>query len=78
MALKLPVWHASDRARGRPGVGTVRGERGRSDHARANVYPRNVRPEQKIDAADALIMGIARCIAAAGLGLRDPRLEFVG
>ena len=36
---------------------------GRYD-ARANVYPRKVRPEQKIDAAVALIMTIARCMAA--------------
>jgi phage terminase large subunit-like protein len=34
---------------------------GRYD-ARSNVYPRKARPEQKIDAAIALIMGIARCI----------------
>ena len=32
--------------------------------ARANVYPRKARPEQKIDAAVALIMGIACCMAA--------------
>jgi phage terminase large subunit-like protein len=36
---------------------------GRYD-ARANVYPRETRPEQKIDAAVALIMAIARCMAA--------------
>ena len=36
---------------------------GRYD-ARANVYPRKARPEQKIDAAVALIMAIARCMAA--------------
>lgn len=36
---------------------------GRYD-ARANVYPRKARPEQKIDAAIALIMAIARCMAA--------------
>lgn len=36
---------------------------GRYD-VRSNVYPRKVRPEQKIDAAIALIMGIARCMAA--------------
>jgi phage terminase large subunit-like protein len=35
---------------------------GRYD-VRANVYPRRVRPEQKIDAAIALIMAVARCIA---------------
>jgi phage terminase large subunit-like protein len=35
---------------------------GRYD-VRSNVYPRKARPEQKIDAAIALIMGIARCIA---------------
>ena len=32
--------------------------------ARGNVYPRKARPEQKIDGAIALIMGIARCMAA--------------
>jgi phage terminase large subunit-like protein len=37
---------------------------GRYD-ARANVYPKRGRPEQKIDAAVALIMGIARAMAAA-------------
>ena len=37
---------------------------GRRYHARANVYPRKARPEQKIDAAIALIMAIARCMAA--------------
>ena len=37
---------------------------GRYD-VRANVYPRRGRPEQKIDAAVALIMGIARAMAAA-------------
>jgi len=36
---------------------------GRYD-ARANVYPKKSRPEQKIDAAIAAIMGIARCMAA--------------
>jgi phage terminase large subunit-like protein len=36
---------------------------GRYD-ARANVYPRKARPEQKIDAAVVLIMAIARCMAA--------------
>ena len=36
---------------------------GRYD-ARANVYPRKARPEQKIDAAVALIMAIARCMAS--------------
>jgi phage terminase large subunit-like protein len=35
---------------------------GRYD-VRANVYPRRVRPEQKIDAAIALIMAVARCMA---------------
>lgn len=30
--------------------------------ARGNVYPRKARPENKIDAAVALIMGIARCM----------------
>ena len=33
---------------------------GRYD-ARSNVYPRRARPEQKIDAAIALIMAVARC-----------------
>jgi phage terminase large subunit-like protein len=32
--------------------------------ARGNVYPRKARPEQKINAAVALIMAIARCMAA--------------
>lgn len=32
--------------------------------ARGNVYPRKARPENKIDAAIALIMGIARCMNA--------------
>ena len=32
--------------------------------ARGNVYPRKARPEQKIDGAIALIMGIARCMTA--------------
>lgn len=36
---------------------------GRYD-ARGNVYPRKARPEQKIDAAVALIMAMARCMAA--------------
>jgi Phage Terminase len=35
---------------------------GRYD-ARSNVLPRKARPEQKIDAAIALIMGIARCMS---------------
>jgi phage terminase large subunit-like protein len=48
--------------------------------ARANVYPRKVRPEQKIDAAVALIMGIARCMAAKPrVSVYETRgLEFVG
>jgi phage terminase large subunit-like protein len=33
---------------------------GRYD-VRSNVYPRRVRPEQKIDPAIALIMAVARC-----------------
>ena len=47
---------------------------GRYD-ARANVYPRKARPEQKIDAAVALIMGIARCMMMqpGAFGLREPR-----
>ena len=36
---------------------------GRYD-VRSNVYPRRVRPEQKIDPAVALIMAVARCMAA--------------
>ena len=36
---------------------------GRFD-ARSNVYPRKSKPEQKIDAAITLIMGVARCMAA--------------
>jgi phage terminase large subunit-like protein len=32
--------------------------------ARGNVYPRKPRPEQKIDAAIALIMALARCMVA--------------
>ena len=36
---------------------------GRYD-VRSNVYPRKARPEQKIDAAIALTMGTARCMAA--------------
>ena len=35
---------------------------GRYD-VRSNVYPRKARPEQKIDAAIALIMAVARCMA---------------
>jgi hypothetical protein len=35
--------------------------------ARSNVYPRKLRPEQKIDAAVALIMAMARCMAAKPL-----------
>ena len=52
---------------------------GRYD-ARANVYPRKARPEQKIDAAVALIMGIARCTAAKPrVSVYETRgLEFVG
>lgn len=36
---------------------------GRYD-ARGNVYPKKSRPEQKIDAAVALIMGLGRCMSA--------------
>jgi phage terminase large subunit-like protein len=52
---------------------------GRYD-ARANVYPRKARPEQKIDAAVALIMAIARCMAAKPrVSVYETRgLEFVG
>jgi phage terminase large subunit-like protein len=32
--------------------------------ARGNVYPRKARPENKIDGAIALIMGVARCLTA--------------
>ena len=38
---------------------------GRED-ARSNVYPKKSRPENKIDAAIAVIMGIARCMTAPG------------
>ena len=34
--------------------------------ARSNVYPRKARPENKIDAATALIMAIARCMTEPG------------
>jgi phage terminase large subunit-like protein len=34
--------------------------------ARSNVYPRKPRPENKIDAATALIMAIARCLTEPG------------
>jgi phage terminase large subunit-like protein len=45
---------------------------GRYD-ARANVYPRNERPEQKIDAITTIV-GIARCLTARPPGSRynDP------
>ena len=43
---------------------------GRYD-ARGNVYPKRSRPERKIDAAVALIMGIARAVAAA-----EPEPEY--
>jgi phage terminase large subunit-like protein len=33
------------------------------DDARSNVYPRKARPEQKIDAAIALIMALGRTIS---------------
>jgi phage terminase large subunit-like protein len=52
---------------------------GRYD-ARSNVYPRKARPEQKIDAAIALIMGIARCmVAKPRRSIYETRgLQFVG
>ena len=52
---------------------------GRYD-ARANVYPRKVRPEQKIDATVALIMAIARCMAAQpARSVYETRgIQFVG
>ena len=34
--------------------------------ARGNVYPRKARPEQKIDAAVALIMALGRAISGGG------------
>ena len=34
--------------------------------ARGNVYPRKARPEQKIDAAVALIMALGRAISGEG------------
>ena len=50
---------------------------GRYD-ARANVYPRKARPEQKIDAAIALIMAIARCMAKPARSVYETRgLEFI-
>jgi hypothetical protein len=44
------------------------------------LYPTKQRPEQKIDAAVALIMATARCMAAqpVRLGLRSRSLIFVG
>ena len=52
---------------------------GRYD-ARGNVYPRKARPEQKIDAAVALIMAIARCMAAqpARSVYESRGIQFVG
>jgi hypothetical protein len=44
--------------------GETRSSSGRRRSARANVCPRKACPEQKIDAAVALIMAIARCMAA--------------
>jgi phage terminase large subunit-like protein len=43
---------------------------GRYD-VRSNVYPEKARPEQKIDAAVALIMGIARCIAVKPVSMPE-------
>lgn len=45
---------------------------GRYD-ARANVYPKKSRPEQKIDAAIALIMAVGRAMAAEGSPYDDGR-----
>jgi phage terminase large subunit-like protein len=45
---------------------------GRED-ARANVYPKKPRPENKIDAAIAVIMGIARCMTAPGPSVYEKR-----
>ena len=49
-------------------------------NARANVYPGRARWEQKIDAAVALIMAVARCMAARpACSVYESRgLTFVG
>jgi phage terminase large subunit-like protein len=41
--------------------------------ARANVYPRRPRPENKIDAAVSLIIGIARCMTDDGPSVYETR-----
>jgi phage terminase large subunit-like protein len=41
--------------------------------ARGNVYPRKARPENKIDAATALIMAIARCMGDEGPSIYSTR-----
>ena len=41
--------------------------------ARSNVYPRKQRPENKIDAATALIMAIARCMTEPGPSVYERR-----
>jgi phage terminase large subunit-like protein len=41
--------------------------------ARGNVYPRKARPENKIDAATALIMAIARCMGDGGPSVYSKR-----
>lgn len=41
--------------------------------ARSNVYPRKARPENKIDAATALIMAIARCLTEPGPSVYSTR-----
>jgi phage terminase large subunit-like protein len=45
--------------------------------ARANVYPRKARPENKIDAAIALIMAIARAMQGPGVSVYETRGLFV-
>jgi phage terminase large subunit-like protein len=45
---------------------------GRED-ARANVYPKKSRPEQKIDGAVAVIMSIARCMVANPVSIYETR-----
>lgn len=45
---------------------------GRED-ARSNVYPKKARPENKIDAAIATIMGVARCMTAPGPSVYESR-----
>jgi phage terminase large subunit-like protein len=54
-------------------------------NAWSNVYPRKARPEQKIDAALALIMAIARWMAAKparsvyeSRGIQFGGIQFVG